>query len=97
MSEKVVIFMHTWFKTLSNIKVFLFFTFFACLFADQLLTVVLMVKNEEAVIKQTLQPFVEGGADSFLIFDTGSTDNTVETGFNFFKNQDMLVNKFRNR
>lgn len=45
---------------------------------DPLLVIVLMVKNEEAVIVPTLEPFVQGGVDAFYIFDTGSTDQTVE-------------------
>jgi|GEM_PF-400920 len=45
---------------------------------DPLLVVVLMVKNEQDVIVPTLKPFVDGGVDAFFIFDTGSTDRTVE-------------------
>lgn len=45
---------------------------------NPLLVVVLMVKNEEDVICPTLQPFVDAGVESYLIFDTGSTDNTVD-------------------
>ncbi len=51
---------------------------------DQILVVVLMVKNEETVMRATLQPFVDGGIDSFFIFDTGSTDNTIEVTEQFF-------------
>lgn len=51
---------------------------------DQTLVVVLMVKNEETVMRPTLQPFVDGGVDSFFIFDTGSTDNTIEVTEQFF-------------
>ena len=51
---------------------------------DQILVVVLMVKNEETVMRATLQPFVDGGVDSFFIFDTGSTDNTIEVTEQFF-------------
>jgi glycosyltransferase involved in cell wall biosynthesis len=73
------------------ISVFLSFLFFASTiyanvqFAyDQILVVVLMVKNEETVMRATLQPFVDGGVDSFFIFDTGSTDNTIEVTEQFF-------------
>ncbi len=45
---------------------------------DPLLVVVLMVKNESLVIEATLQPFIDAGIDAYLIFDTGSTDDTVE-------------------
>ena len=50
-----------------------------------LITVVLMVKNEETVIAKTLEPFTQGGITSFLIFDTGSTDSTIEAAELFFK------------
>lgn len=50
-----------------------------------LLVVVLMVKNEETVICKTLQPFVDQGVQAYLIFDTGSTDNTVEVVRSYFK------------
>lgn len=53
--------------------------------AQDLITIVLMVKNEEAVITQTLEPFVDAGISSFFIFDTGSTDNTIPTAEHFFK------------
>jgi len=51
--------------------------------------VVLMVKNEASVINQTLEPFVKAGIDSYVIFDTGSTDNTVETVEQFFKQNEI--------
>lgn len=45
---------------------------------DPILVVVLMVKNEETVMRATLQPFVDAGINSYLIFDTGSNDRTIE-------------------
>lgn len=51
---------------------------------DPILVVVLMVKNEETVMRATLQPFVDGGVNSFFIFDTGSTDNTIAVTEEFF-------------
>lgn len=55
---------------------------------QELLTVVLMVKNEQDVMESTLDPFVKAGIQSFLIFDTGSTDDTILVTENFFrKNQ----------
>lgn len=51
---------------------------------DPILVAVLMVKNEETVMRATLQPFIDGGVDSFFIFDTGSTDNTVAVTQEFF-------------
>jgi len=59
--------------------------------ADPLLVVVLMVKDEAPVIVKTLQPFVDGGVKDFIIFDTGSTDGTQEVAANFFK-QHGIVN-----
>lgn len=44
---------------------------------DPLLVIVLMVKDEAPVMEATLKPFLEAGLDSYLILDTGSTDNTV--------------------
>lgn len=44
---------------------------------DPLLAVLIMVKNEESVMRATLEPFLKAGVDSYLILDTGSTDNTV--------------------
>jgi len=52
--------------------------------SDPLLVVVLMVKNEALVIKETLQPFVDGGVTDFLIFDTGSTDGTQKVAQEFY-------------
>lgn len=51
---------------------------------DPLLVVVIMVKNEEDVMRDTLQPFVDGGINSFFVLDTGSTDNTVGVTHDFF-------------
>jgi len=54
---------------------------------DPILVVVLMVKNEETVMRATLQPFVDGGVNSFFIFDTGSTDKTIQITEEFFAEQ----------
>lgn len=45
---------------------------------DPIIVVALMVKNEEHVMRATLEPFLKGGIKHFLIYDTGSTDKTVE-------------------
>ena len=65
---------------------YIFFLIFLCI--DQkiigniqdtrLLAVVIMVKNEVDVIIPTLQPFIDAGIQSFLIYDTGSTDGTQQ-------------------
>jgi hypothetical protein len=52
---------------------------------EDLLVLVLMVKNEAHVMERTLQPLVDGGITSFFIFDTGSTDTTVAVTRNFFE------------
>ncbi len=52
---------------------------------DDILAIVLMVKNEEAVIVKTLQPYLDAGINSFLVFDTGSEDATIANAENFFK------------
>lgn len=45
---------------------------------SDLLTVVMIVKNEASSIEKTLLPFIEEGVSNFLILDTGSTDETIE-------------------
>jgi len=52
--------------------------------ADPLLAVVIMVKNEAEVIEATLQPFFEAGIQHYVIFDTGSTDDTVSLTLDLF-------------
>lgn len=48
-----------------------------------------MVKNEADVIIPTLQPFVQEGINSFLVFDTGSTDGTQEKIRKYFEQSDI--------
>ena len=55
------------------------------MWAEPLLVMVLMVKNEASVIEATLQPFIDGGVKDFVIFDTGSTDGTQEIVTHFFE------------
>lgn len=57
---------------------------------NPLLVVVLMVKNESSAMKETLKPFIEAGIDSFLIFDTGSTDDTIAVAQAYFKEKHIL-------
>lgn len=72
-----------------NKKIFIFFNFIfvSSIYADEIkdsFVVVLMVKNEEPVINKTLEPFIKENLNSFLIFDTGSTDKTVQTVKDYF-------------
>ncbi len=55
-----------------------------CAYQD-VVVIVLMVKDEEAFMAKTLEPFVQAGLHSFVIFDTGSTDNTIAVTEDFFK------------
>lgn len=52
---------------------------------DNLLAVVIMIKDEVNVIVPTLQPFVDAGIQSFLVYDTGSTDGTQNKVRDYFK------------
>jgi tetratricopeptide (TPR) repeat protein len=72
------------FKQLFSVLLLSFTTFSLWAF-DPTLVIVLMVKNEAPVIRETLQPFVDAGIDSYLIFDTGSTDDTIELTRAFFE------------
>jgi glycosyltransferase involved in cell wall biosynthesis len=49
-----------------------------------LIAVVIMVKNEESVIQPTLLPYIQAGIDAFLVYDTGSTDKTIEKAKELF-------------
>lgn len=62
----------------------LFFFPFA-LMANEQLAVALMIKNEAHSVVETLEPLVAGGITSYLIYDTGSTDNTLGVVDQFFK------------
>src|ERR1700733_13139824 len=52
---------------------------------DNLLTVVIMVKNEVDVIIPTLKLFVDAGITKFLVLDTGSSDGTQHKTEEYFK------------
>ena len=41
------------------------------------------------VINATLEPYIKAGIDSYLIFDTGSTDNTVQTVKQYLAEQEV--------
>lgn len=56
-----------------------------------LIVVVLMIKNEERSIQATLSSYVAGGIKHFLIFDTGSTDNTVRIVQDYFKQYPVIA------
>lgn len=54
-----------------------------------LLVVVIMAKNEEGFIEDTLQPFVDAGLQDFVLLDTGSTDSTIAVTREFFKKNNV--------
>lgn len=54
---------------------------------DPLLVCAIMIKNESPVIEDTLRPMVDGGIDSFLVYDTGSTDDTLDKVKAFFQSR----------
>ncbi len=54
---------------------------------DPVLAIVIMVKNEQDNIVKTLEPYVQAGINSYLVFDTGSTDQTIEVISNYFVEQ----------
>jgi len=58
---------------------------------NPLLVVTLMIKNEEKVINATLEPFIKAGIKDYFIFDTGSTDNTINVVKDYF-NQNNVKN-----
>ncbi|CAK7994552.1 Glycosyltransferase family 2 [uncultured virus] len=57
-----------------------------------MLMVIIMVKNEEGNIAATLDSYREGGITKFLLYDTGSTDQTI-TKFREFIDQHHLEGK----
>ncbi|MBP6892734.1 hypothetical protein KBB68_04120 [Candidatus Babeliales bacterium] len=67
-----------------NALLFTLFFYTHFIYSDPLLVAVLMVKNEEPVIETTLQPLVDAGITDFLIYDTGSTDKTIQVTYDFF-------------
>jgi tetratricopeptide (TPR) repeat protein len=57
---------------------------------DPLLVIVLMVKDEALVIKETLQPYLSVRSDcAFFVFDTGSADDTVAVTKKFFQDNQI--------
>lgn len=55
----------------------------------KILVAVLMIKNEEKVMALTLQPLVDAGITQYLIYDTGSTDNTIAKTKEFFEQNNI--------
>ncbi len=56
---------------------------------NPLLAIVIMVKNEESSIRETLQPYVDGGIKHYLVYDTGSTDDTMPRAKALFQQHDI--------
>lgn len=61
-----------------------FANYLNCTSDEQLLAIVIMVKNEAEVIIPTLQPFIDAGIQSFLVYDTGSIDGTPQKIRDYF-------------
>ena len=57
---------------------------------ENLLAIVIMVKNEADVIIPTLKPFIDAGIQSFLVYDTGSTDGTQQKIHHYFTERTIL-------
>lgn len=74
----------------SNYIVFILTLSSTLIFSDPLLVVVLMVKNEEPVMATTLQPLIDAGIQDYLIYDTGSTDHTVQVTREIFQKNNIL-------
>lgn len=60
-------------------------------FEIALITVTLMVKNESSSIEATLSSLLSGGIRHFFIFDTGSTDNTIQLVQAFFQQRPNVI------
>ena len=57
--------------------------------AKPIVTIALMVKDEEPVIEATLQTYIGRPEVAFFIFDTGSTDKTLQVAEDFFKKNNI--------
>lgn len=57
---------------------------FAHVSYDPELIVTIMVKNEAHIIVPTLQPYIDAGISAYVVFDTGSTDDTIAITQEFF-------------
>lgn len=53
---------------------------------ESLLTIVIMIRDEQEVIQPTLKPYLEAGITDYLIYDTGSMDLTIEKTIELFRN-----------
>lgn len=60
-----------------------------CTMNAPLLVVVIMVKNEEEAMVNTLLPFTSQGVKHMCVFDTGSTDKTIEVTKAFFNEHNI--------
>src|SRR5262245_48573867 len=70
-------------------KIFLSVFTIISVYAQDPFTFVLMVKDEESMICKTVEPYVQEGISSFFIFDTGSTDKTIEVVQDYFQKHNV--------
>ena len=56
---------------------------------ESVVALVIMIKDEAHVIVPTLQPLVDAGIDSILVYDTGSTDGTQQVVEAYFKDHNL--------
>lgn len=59
-------------------------------YKKDLIAVVIMIKDEVDVIIPTLQPLIDGGINSILVYDTGSTDGTQQVTRTYFEEHGLV-------
>jgi len=71
------------------VGILVFFSFCSHSVDNPLLIIVLMVKNEAPVIASTLESYIGNRDVGYFIFDTGSTDDTIERVEIFFRDHSI--------
>lgn len=60
---------------------------------NKLVGLVIMIKDEANKIQASLDPYVQGGINRFFVYDTGSTDNTLEKVQEWFQRYPQVKGK----